>query len=148
VQYRPDTGKNVETHLNNLLVLNAIKRDCLFLPNLFRNDPVQHSKDKIEVEVPAVSVLDGKDLLLTVFEADRVKLLLVELSFFAQKFHLVIVVVLPLLFEFPVLLDQAIQSLVHAEQFGLNEHVPVAFFVQFEVVHGNETIYFQALVFN
>ena len=134
--------------MNNLLVLNAIKRDCLFLPNLFRNDPVQHSKDKIEVEVPAVSVLDGKDLFLAVSEANRVKLLLVELTFFAEKFHLVIVVVLPHLFKLPVLLDQAIQSLVQAEKFGLDEHMPIADFVQYEVVHGNETIYFQALVFN
>ena len=95
MQYRPDTGENVETHLNNLLVLNAINRDCLSLPNLFRNDPVQHGEVQIGIEVPAVSVLDGKDLFLAVFEADRVELLLVELTFFDEKFHLVIVVVLP-----------------------------------------------------
>jgi hypothetical protein len=62
VQNRLAAGKNVETHLNNLLFLNAIKSDCLVLPNCFSNDPVQHSKVEVEMEVYTVSELYSKYL--------------------------------------------------------------------------------------
>jgi hypothetical protein len=119
VQNRLAAGENVETHLNNLLFLNAIKSDCLELPNRFSNDPVQHSKVEVDIEVFAVSVLDGKYLFLDVLKVFSVKILLVELTFLAAKLHYAIVVMLPQLFELPVLLDQAFQSLINAEQFGL-----------------------------
>lgn len=99
MQDRLTAREYVETHLNHLLFLDAIERNCLLLPNLFCSDPVDHVEVEVEVEVIVVAVFNGEYLLLTIQKAYSIKLFFVKIPFLAKGFPLVVVVVLPQLFE-------------------------------------------------
>lgn len=91
--------KDVETHLNNLLFLNAIERYIFLLPKLLCDDPVQHCEVELEVEVLVVVEVHRKDPLLAILITDAFKLFHVQFSTLAKGMPLKIVVMLPLLFE-------------------------------------------------